>query len=73
MSAYGKLLIKHPKTLDWLNNLTSGGVRVRHQRDDGTLAWIKLTAENTRIRNPAHDPHKHDANDPQFPLWLKPI
>ena len=73
MAAYGVLAIKNPVTGLWHDNLNTRGFRVRHKGDDGVYRWILMTSDNTRIRNPEHDPKKHKANDPLYPAWLIPI
>lgn len=35
--------------------------------------WYIMGPENTRIRNPEHDPDTHAEDDPNYPLWLEPV
>ncbi len=45
----------------WINNFIVGGWRVK----DENGKWIKLTPENTKVRNPYYD-----ETNPNSPLWL---
>lgn len=68
MPAFGRLGIKDPVTGRWLSNLARGGTFVRHKFPDGRSRWVRMTVNNTHVRNPTHD-----ASNPKEPAWIKCI
>ena len=52
-----------------VNNFHNSGWFVR---DPSNTVWVRMTTDNTRIKNPQHDPAVHDPDDPDFPLYLVP-
>ena len=68
MPAFGRLAIKDPVTGRWLSNLNRGGTRVRYRRIDGRMVWVRMTINNTKVRNPNYDAKKPD---PKEPAWVK--
>jgi len=62
MPSLGRLAIKNPSTGAWISNLTKGGMKVRWQRDDGTIVWVRMTPNNTKMKNPNFG----QANEPEF-------
>lgn len=51
-----------------LNNMGDGGWKVRNDQNNG---WIRMVPQNTKIKNPNHDPAVHAPDDPNFPLYLE--
>lgn len=68
MPAFGRLGVKDPVTGRWLSNLASGGTFVRHRTEEGRLRWVRMTVNNTQVRNPSYK-----ASDPKEPEWVKCI
>ena len=61
---------RHNENNPWsVDNFHDRGWKVRSEDNS---KWIVMGPENVRIRNPEHDPDVHDANDPDYPLWLQP-
>ncbi|QZE60017.1 hypothetical protein pEaSNUABM35_00100 [Erwinia phage pEa_SNUABM_35] len=52
MPAYARLAFKDPSRDRWVANLAYGGTKVRWQDTDGTVRWIRMTVNNTKVKNP---------------------
>lgn len=74
MAAYGVFAIRDPATGNWYDNLRERGYRVRYLDPAlGSFRWVLLTVNNTRIRNPEHNPAVHAPDDPVYPKWTTPV
>ncbi|AXG66495.1 hypothetical protein JA33_091 [Dickeya phage vB_DsoM_JA33] len=62
MPAIGRLAIKNPSTGAWISNLTKGGMKVRWTRPDGVTVWVRMTPNNTKLKNPNYG----QPNEPEF-------
>ncbi|WOL24674.1 hypothetical protein fHeYen902_328c [Yersinia phage fHe-Yen9-02] len=63
MPAFGRLAIKDPSTGKWISNLAVGGTKVRAKSSTGGLIWVRMTINNTKVKNP-------DAGKEGQPEWI---
>ncbi|ARW58745.1 hypothetical protein HOS33_gp105 [Erwinia phage vB_EamM_Y3] len=52
MPAYARLAFKDPSTDRWVANLAYGGTKIRWDDGAGNVRWIRMTINNTKVKNP---------------------